>query len=308
MTDNRQSETRAVAKVAVTTGGAVSAFVPNSLEEAWRLSTAMAASGMLPKAYGQDPNKVMIGILAGSELGLTPFVALQSIAVIGNNPSLWGDGMLALVEASGKMGDIEETDDGETATCRVVRVGRKTPIIRTFSNADAKKAGLAGKAGPWTQYTARMRQMRARGFALRDGFSDVLKGMKSAEEMRDMVAISGGTISDHRGPITAQQLIEQASGDEPETGRSDADHGDQHDGVDDAEVVDVEPDDDTASLEDHPARLIAAQMIAKIATVTTIVDLNSALDRTTIDAMPDDIAGPVRDAANAKREELKGGK
>src|SRR3546814_7669438 len=75
------------------------------------------------------------------------FQALQSIAVIGNNPAIWGDGALALDQGSGLLIDMEETDDGHTATCRLVRKGRETPIIRTFSMDDAKKAGLSGKQG-----------------------------------------------------------------------------------------------------------------------------------------------------------------
>src|SRR3546814_6556422 len=112
-------------------------------------------------------------------------MALQSIAVIGNNPAIWGDGALALVQGSGLLVDMEETDDGNTATCRLVRKGRGTPIIRTFSMDDAKKAGLAGKQGPWSQYPQRMRQMRARAWSMRDGFADVLKGIGIAEEVRD---------------------------------------------------------------------------------------------------------------------------
>ena len=51
--------------------------------------------------------------------------------------------------------------------------------------ADAKRAGLAGKSGPWTQYPRRMLQMRARGFALRDAFPDLLRGLVTAEEAMD---------------------------------------------------------------------------------------------------------------------------
>jgi hypothetical protein len=51
--------------------------------------------------------------------------------------------------------------------------------------AEAKKAGLWGKQGPWTQYPRRMLQMRARGFALRDAFPDVLRGLVTAEEAAD---------------------------------------------------------------------------------------------------------------------------
>lgn len=202
-------EPKPAPKVPVATGGKVAAFVPSTIEEAWRLAGALAASGMTPKAYGPDQNKIMVGIMAGAEVGLTPFAALQSIAVIGNNPSLWGDGALALVQASGLLEDMEETDDGQTATCRVNRAGRTTPIIKTFSMEDAKKAGLAGKAGPWTQYPARMRQMRARAFALRDGFSDVLKGLHIAEEARDYIAMPGEALPANE-PLTAAMLVDQS--------------------------------------------------------------------------------------------------
>lgn len=199
-------------KAPVTSGNKLAAFVPTTIDEAWRLAGALAGSGMTPKAYGSDQNKVMVGILAGAEVGLTPFAALQSIAVIGNNPSLWGDGALALVQASGLLDDMEETDDGNEATCRLNRAGRATPIVRTFSMDDAKKAGLAGKAGPWTQYPKRMRQMRARAFALRDGFSDVLKGLHIAEEVRDYTPMAGEALSGGAAqPLTAAMLEHQAA-------------------------------------------------------------------------------------------------
>lgn len=207
-----EQQQRAPARVTVAAGSKLAAFVPTTMEEAWRLSGALAASGMTPKSYSNDQNKIMVGIMAGAEVGLTPFAALQSIAVIGNNPSLWGDGALALVQASGLLEDMEETDDGSTATCRLNRVGRSTPIVRTFSMEDAKKAGLSGKAGPWTQYPARMRQMRARAFAMRDGFSDVLKGLHIAEEARDYTPMGGGApIELQSQPLTSAMLIEQAS-------------------------------------------------------------------------------------------------
>lgn len=236
MATQPDTDKKALVKAPVTTGKALQAFVPSTLDEAWRLAGALAASGMTPKTYGSDQNKCMVGIIAGAEVGLTPFAALQSIAVINGNPSLWGDGMLALVEASGLLEDFEETDDGSTATCRAVRVGRPTPTIQTFSNEDAKKAGLSGKQGPWTQYPRRMRQMRARGFALRDAFPDVLKGLKLAEEVRDYAPIDGGTLTSGNGRIDVAQLADHSDEIDAETGevieqegRTDEQHGDQFD-------------------------------------------------------------------------------
>ena len=72
-----------------------------------------------------------------------------------------------------------------TAVCKTSRKGKDANVVARFSVADAKKAGLWGKAGPWSQYPKRMLQLRARGFALRDAFPDVLKGLVTAEEAQD---------------------------------------------------------------------------------------------------------------------------
>ena len=122
----------------------------------------------------------------GAEIGLQPLQAMQNIAVINGRPSIWGDAMLALVRSSGLLDYIrkELSEDGTTATCTVKRKNEE-PAVSTFSIEDAKKAGLAGKQGPWTQYPKHMLKLRARSYALRDVFPDVLKGMAIAEEEKD---------------------------------------------------------------------------------------------------------------------------
>ena len=124
----------------------------------------------------------------GHEVGLAPMQALQNIAVINGKPSVYGDAAMALVQASPVCDDIEEFFEGEggelTAVCIAKRKGRK-PVTAKFSVNDAKRAGLWGKQGPWSAYPKRMMQMRARGFALRDAFPDVLKGLITTEEAQD---------------------------------------------------------------------------------------------------------------------------
>jgi len=97
------------------------------------------------------------------------------------------------------------------ATCAARRKDDPTEIVSVFSVADAKKAGLWGKAGPWQQYPKRMLQMRARGFALRDAFPDVLRGVISAEEAADIPApdtFTGRTIEPIEPIDTAPPQIE----------------------------------------------------------------------------------------------------
>jgi hypothetical protein len=80
---------------------------------------------------------------------------------------------------------MEGEGDNLTAVCEAKRQGYPAPTTVRFSVADAKKAGLWGKSGPWTQYPSRMLQLRARGFALRNAFADALRGLVTAEEAQD---------------------------------------------------------------------------------------------------------------------------
>ena len=181
--------TKETFKPPLAVGGRIVAIVPQDIEQVFRLASAIAAADMAPKAYNRDANRIMVGIMHGMEVGFPPMAALQSIAVINGMPSIWGDGALGLVRGSGLLDDFKETIEGEgdeaKAVCWVKRKGEEG-MAREFSVADAKKAELWGKKGPWQTYPKRMLQMRARSWALRDGFADVLRGLHIAEEAQDM--------------------------------------------------------------------------------------------------------------------------
>jgi len=159
------------------------------LTEAMEFSERLAKSQMVPRNYQNKPEDVLVAVQWGLEIGLAPMQALQNISVINGKPSVYGDAALALVQASPVCEDVQEYVEGEGTTnpiavCIAIRKGRK-PVTVKFSVEDARRAGLWGKQGPWTQYPKRMLQMRARGFALRDAFPDVLKGLITSEEAQD---------------------------------------------------------------------------------------------------------------------------
>lgn len=195
-----------------------------SLEDAYRFSTAVIQSGMAPRGYTK-PEQVMIAIQHGAEVGLSPMQSLQSVAVIQGRPTLWGDALPGLAWGSGVLEELEEWIEGEgenmVAHCRSRRKGQKIPRETTFSVADAKKAKLWGKGGPWSDYPKRMLQMRARGFNFRDNLADVLKGLAVREEINDYPAaivaeerkpLNLAEISDYEQPTTT---AEQPPEDEP---------------------------------------------------------------------------------------------
>jgi hypothetical protein len=161
-----------------------------SLEEAFRFANAICASGFAPKGM-EKPEAVLVAIQLGAELGLTPMAALQNTAVINGRPAIYGDAALALVRSSGLLESYKEEEIGEAGTDGYgyrVTAARKgdQAAIESFTVADAKRAKLWGKAGPWTDYPKRMLRFRARGYVLRDLFGDVLKGLRTVEEARDI--------------------------------------------------------------------------------------------------------------------------
>ena len=198
-------------------------FAPQTMGEAIQFSEMLAKSQMVPKQYQGKPEDILVAVQWGYEIGLAPLQALQNISVINGKPSVYGDAAMALVQSSPVCEDIEEffEDEGTpnpVAVCVAKRKGRK-PVTSKFSVEDAKRANLWGKQGPWTQYPKRMLQMRARGFALRDAFPDVLKGLITIEEAMDFPA--------EAKPIPVQEIshkadtaIEDMASDQIEIGRA----------------------------------------------------------------------------------------
>lgn len=166
-------------------------LAPQNMQEAMEFSKMLASSGLVPQQYRNKPQDVLVAVQWGYEVGLPPLQALQNIAVINGKPSVYGDAALALVKNDSRCAGVSETIKGEgdqrVAHCLVKRkYGNDIEETeRTFSVDDAKRAGLWGRKGPWTQYADRMLMMRARGFALRDAFPDALKGVITAEEAQD---------------------------------------------------------------------------------------------------------------------------
>ena len=165
-------------------------LVPTNAEELSKLAENFANSNLVPLSYQKKPLDCYVAIQCGMSMGLNPFQSLQNIAVINGRPTVWGDALIGLVRRHPDCKGIKETIDGEgddrTATCTVKRLqgGEIEEITKTFSWKDAKKADLTTR-GPWKSYPDRMLQMRARGFALRDGFPDAMAGVITREEAED---------------------------------------------------------------------------------------------------------------------------
>lgn len=168
---------------------------PKNIDEAYRYASAIHKSNLAPKQF-DSPEKIMVAMQTAQELGLQPLTSLKSMYVVNGTVALFGDLPLALVRKSGLLDWIEEKQydaqgleisthnnnmnaECTNAVCRIKRRG-EPETSREFSWAEAVKAGLSG-SNTYAKYRRRMLQMRARSWALKDTFSDVLLGVSIEE-------------------------------------------------------------------------------------------------------------------------------
>lgn len=160
----------------------------SSTAEAFLFAHMMSEAKMLPPNVSEM--QAGIAIVAGLSLKLDPFQAVQNIAVVNNRPTLWGDALVALVSASGEIEDENVQwftgTDGKRIACRVTikRKGRKSPYEGEFSLGMAAASGLLNRP-VWKANPTRMLYIRARTFALRNGFADLIMGVGVREEEED---------------------------------------------------------------------------------------------------------------------------
>jgi hypothetical protein len=169
-------------------------MMPQTFAELDRWAQRAAGTDLVPKEYKGKPDSILVAVQYGLEIGLSLMQALTSIAVINGKPTLYGDALLALCVRSALCEEVSETPimapGGEILgyVCTAKRKGN-LPKEARFTIEDAKRAKLWSKPGPWTEYPQRMLQMRARAFALRDTFPDVLKGIQMREEVEDYAPV-----------------------------------------------------------------------------------------------------------------------
>lgn len=162
-------------------------ILPKTLPDLLNFCATLSKSRLIPKDFEGKQEDILVAVMKGAEIGLSPMNALESIAIINGRAMIWGDAPLALVKSSGKLQEISEKVEGSIedktlrATC-FVKAKDGHHQTHTWTYQKAEKAGLAKKPGPWLLYPERMLQLKARAWCLRDVFPDVLKGFAIKED------------------------------------------------------------------------------------------------------------------------------
>lgn len=129
----------------------------------------------------QNETQAMFIMLKGFELGISPMQALDGIQVIQGKTTVSPQLMLALINRSGQLEDMEIDSTAVRCIVTMKRVGR-SPHTETFTMDNAKAMQLAGKDN-WNKQPAVMLKWRAVSACARIVFPDVIQGMYTPEEM-----------------------------------------------------------------------------------------------------------------------------
>lgn len=167
------------------------ATVPSVSEFSVMKETAsmLVATGFLPAAI-KTAEQAMAIILTGRELGIGTMAALNTINVIQGKPTVSPQLMLALIERSGQLGDIQiEQVDGGAISCTMKRKGR-SPHSEIFGDAEAAAMQLSGKDN-YKKQAQTMYRWRAVAACARVTFPDVILGLYTPDEMGAEVSEDG---------------------------------------------------------------------------------------------------------------------
>ena len=160
------------------------AIIPRTLTEVSSLAEVLAQSNLMPKDLIGKSANVVVQILAGQELGLSPMAAIRGIHVIEGRPILSADTMVGLVLSSGLaeyFSCVEDTD--ARVTYETKRKGSPNTQRMSWTTDDTKRAGLQIKDN-WRTHTRAMMRARAKAALARDVYPDILSGTYDPDEVQ----------------------------------------------------------------------------------------------------------------------------
>jgi hypothetical protein len=169
------------------------AIVPRSMPEVQSLAEVLAKSTLMPDALRNKAPDVVVQILAGQELGLSPMASIRGVHIVQGKPILSADTMVGLVLASGVCEYFAQIEASATSvTFETKRKGSPVPQRCTWTMEDAKRAAVNGKDN-WKTFPRQMLSARARAELARSVYPDVLAGVYVPEEQVDVRVLAPHT-------------------------------------------------------------------------------------------------------------------
>ena len=202
------------------------------------LAKTLAVSSLLPQPLRGKPADVLVTVMYGRELGLSPMQSIQGIYVVNGRPSMSGQLWLAKVRQAGHRVTVKADD--KKAVCTITRGDTGEEHTEEFTYAEAERAKLTGK-DVWKSWPKRMLTWRAVSNCATVICPEVALGFEVTEFVKDEV--------EPERPTLAQVASERGKPAE-EPAKPEAV---------DAELVDPDEDEIRAAVEELHARATGEQ-------------------------------------------------
>jgi hypothetical protein len=253
---------------------AITPFAPQGLEQAMTLAKTLATSGLMPSSLKGKPQDVLVVLITGHELGLSPMQAIRSVHVVQGRAVMSADLMVALAVRSPACEYLRLVkSDDKGATYETKRRGSPEPVSMSFTIDQAKAANLTGKDN-WRNYPAAMLRARCSAALVRAVYPDLALGVYEQDEAEAFTP----AVHAPPPPVSVVPPAESV----------------------DAEAVEVLAQPEAPAEQDDPAaRLVASVMAAEsVAALTALLPAIQTAKSAGVDVTA------VREAYTARRREI----
>ncbi len=185
----------------------------SSFEHSQRVAKMLSSSNLIPKEYQGNIQNTMIAIEMANRIGASPLMVMQNLYIVHGKPSWSSSFIIAAINNCKRFSPLrfKMKGEGETLTCQAwandLHTNEKLEGPKV-SIEMAKKEGWFGRAGSkWQTMPELMIMYRSAAFFGRLYSPDILMGMHTVEEVRDIEDAPLIKISNKKKEFKAKQPI-----------------------------------------------------------------------------------------------------
>jgi len=161
---------------------------------AYRTANMLSKSGLVPDNYRNSPENCLIAIDLANRQGISPMLVMQNLYIVKGKPAWSGSFCAAAVNGCGKFSPLEFVFTGEEGTpgygcfARATRLSNASVCTsETITWQMVKDEGWLDKNGSkWKTMPRQMFMYRAASFFARAHCPEVLLGIQTIEEVKDV--------------------------------------------------------------------------------------------------------------------------
>lgn len=162
------------------------------LAQAYKAAKFLASSDIVPEqTYKDKPQNCLIALDLANRMNIPPLLVMQNLYIVKGKPAWSGSFCVAAINGCGRFSPLDfvfTEEDGGGCYCQAVRLSDGKLLTSTIITMQmAKNEGWLDKAGSkWKTMPQQMLQYRAASFFARVHCPDVLFGIHTAEELKDV--------------------------------------------------------------------------------------------------------------------------